>query len=239
MNKIVVTCMDRRLGHKMDEYTEQNRKDGNSVTIIRNAGADIRHIMDSINQVVSDNKIGGIDLFTHTNCGACAVVYGVSSHKLEVSSRVNDSLVSQFMNTGIKFLSPQDVESVNMRLQREALQEFTKRGIDVHVESIDVSTLGVPEDHDEHLLVIGKPFSGRYVELAEKLNVNLWSMYCVNSESIIEVMPDIEIAVMNLNIRDLRIVATKQSEYRWAKEESERLKLMPFMRGIEAKVVEF
>ncbi len=235
-NVLKITCMDRKLGHAIDEQNESSR---GTVTMIRNAGANLRGIEDSVRHVVESKRIDEIDVLPHTDCGACNVVYNVINHKINVSSEVDKTLVRQFTDTGMTFATPADVEKENTVLQEDALQRFRIRGIETHVNCIDLEKLEIPKEHGESVLVIGKPYSGKYEDLASKLDVNLWSMYCLNAESIIEIMADIEVAAINLKIKNFKLVAVKPSEYRWAREEMERLKMhMPFMRDIKAEVVE-
>lgn len=230
-NVLKVTCMDRRLGHAIDEQGDRSEKD--NIIVLRNAGANLGGIEGSMKYVIEKNRINDIEVFTHTDCGACKVVYNASNHNIEVSSEVDKILVRPFTNTGMSFANPGEVENENIVLQEDALRRFTARGIETHVNCIDLKKLDIPKEHGESVLVIGKPYSGRYEDLASELKLDLWSMYCLNTESIIEVMPDIEVAAMNLGIKRFIIVATKPEEYRWANDEEKRLRLMPFMRNAE------
>jgi carbonic anhydrase len=235
MNKMVLTCMDRRLWPVIDKEIGSSKE--GAVTVVRNAGANLKGVESSVDLVIKEHHAREIDIFPHTNCGACNVVYNACLHNINVSESVEDALVRQFTSRKSSFLSPDEVESVNITIQKEALQKFEHRGIATHVECIDVKSLNVPKDDGEHVLVIGKPYSGKYEDLAGKLGVNPWSMYCLNAESIIEVMPDIEIAAINLGIKNFKIVSLEQSNHRWATQEEKILRIMPFMRGIKTEVV--
>lgn len=232
---VIGACMDRRLGLALDK--EAAKYDPGSVMFVRNAGGNVNGLEETLDIIVKENEnVKRILFLEHNECGACNVVYQASNKQIEVSSMVNNVLVSQFMKENKPFASPDEVESLNVKLQDSSLQRFHDMGIDTSVGTIDVKTLGVPEDREEHVLVIGRPYTGKYEELSGKLNINPWSMYCLNAFSIIDIMPDIEIAAINLGISKIKIVASDRAEHKWAENQNDVLKMMPFMRDAETKV---
>ncbi|MDE1871437.1 MAG: hypothetical protein KGI06_04340 [Candidatus Micrarchaeota archaeon] len=232
---IIGACMDRRLGKALDK--EAGKYEPGSVMFVRNAGGNVNGLEETLDIILKENEgIKRILFFEHNECGACNVVYQASNKSIEVSEMVNNVLVSQFIKEKKSFASPVDVESLNVELQGNALQKFRDSGIETSVRTMDVKELGVPESHEEYVLAIGKPYTGKYGELADKLHIDPWSMYCLNAFSIIDIMPDIEIAAINLGIRKLKIVASDKHERRWAENQKDVLKMMPFMRNVETDI---
>lgn len=228
---LIGSCMDRRLNHMIDSMCSENKAHGN-VVVVRSAGSTMRGLKETIDDIVESGEIERIYFYTHTDCGACQFVYEATRNHLDLSNRLGVALVNYIAEPGKKFSSGADVEAENIALLRNALEEYQRRGIEVRVEEVNMNTLNVPKEawSENMTLVVGKPFSGSFRLLASKLGLSPWTMFCINANRIADVIPDIDVAILALKIKKIKILSTAHNEILWAEEQLKILRLMDFMR---------
>jgi hypothetical protein len=92
-------------------------------------------------------------------------------------------------------------------MQRSSLKKFEGRGIAVKVEIAPV-----PEKvHEEHVLVVSKPLTNEvYAAIGAKLDLR--KAYCIGYSRIKEVMPDIEVAVSKLGLKEVYVLPVSESD---------------------------
>lgn len=226
--KILITCMDRRLNSYLDE-----RNDG-SITILRNAGANVMGLTESITNLLNDQNVDSIEVLTHTDCGAMKVVFGVLHNEENASDAVLANLVAQFSKRG--FANNGELEILNEKIQGDGAKKIADvRGIKHISELLDISRLNTSGGGHDHKLFIMKPTSKKYSELIG--SEELGSAYIIEAMNIDEVMSDIEIAVKNLGISNIVFVANGSSEYRQVTTDASRLGMKPFMNGVKSSVM--
>lgn len=237
---VVGTCMDRRLNFMIDNVASNVAPEGNFV-VVRSAGATLRGLEDTIDAIVEKGGVKRIQFYTHTDCGACHFVCEASRHQIDVSKRLGMALVHHLTKSTDKFCAGTEVEAENIRMLKESLAKYKSKGIEVKVEEVNMNTINAPKEAwtASMTLVVGKPYSGSFEELAMKLGLNPWTMFSINAERIVDVIPDIDVAILALKIRNIKIVSTCSDTDRWSEEQLKVLRLMDFMRegDIFAEVV--
>lgn len=225
--KILITCMDRRLNGYVDE-----RNDGKTI-ILRNAGANVKGLAESINSLLNNENVDSVEVITHTDCGAMKVAFATLHEGEKASDAISENLVEQFSKQN--FANLEELELLNEKTQNEGIKKIAEeRGVQHKSELLDISKLNAPAGDNEHKLFIMKPTSKKYSELI--VGSELDSAYIIEAMSIDEVMSDIEIAVKNLGIGGLVFVANGSKEYRQVSIDASRLGMKPFMSGVKSSV---
>ncbi len=214
--------MDRRLNGYVDEHND------GSMLVLRNAGANVRGLLESINSILNEKNIKSIEVLTHTDCGAMKVAFSSLHDGEKVSDAVSANLVKQFSNND--FTSREELEKINEKMQEEAVRKIAEeRGVQYKSELLDIPKTDLHNDeHGQgHKLFVMKPTHKKY---AEVIKGNLSNAYIVEAMKIDEVVSDIEIAVKSLGIKDIIFVAEGASEYRQVSTDANRLSMEPFMK---------
>ena len=221
MDKILVACMDRRLNALVDTHNDGKTK------ILRNGGGDVSSLESSIRNGINENNINRILVLTHTDCGAMKVVYMALKGETKVSGSISER-VNPFRDLSHK--DKAELEKINEKLQNDRLKVFEKLGIKIESELVDVTKLNIPEvDHDQNSLVVMRSSSKKYDEITMLLRKPMFGTYFIQSDTIQEVIPDIEMAVTHLGIKSISFLSTNSSEARQALTDFKMLKIEPFI----------
>ncbi|MGC8669529.1 MAG: carbonic anhydrase [Candidatus Micrarchaeia archaeon] len=220
MNTLLISCMDRRLNSIIDKQNNQ------STIILRNAGANVEGLSNSITSMLNAHNISKIILMPHTDCGAMKVVYGAIKNGIKPSNEIYDRLVKQFVKSS--FSNLEELEEINRHMQNESLSKIS-RGIKIEEQYIDLKNQN-PEENEEHILVFTYPSGKKYEDICKSLGVKISNVYFIHASSIEEVQPDIDIAINNLHIKKVVFLAIEPSEYRNMFAEMKRAVLKGFMQ---------
>jgi carbonic anhydrase len=188
----------------------------NSIAAVRENG-DIPRIscMDyRLNDLLDSKKEGDgsgskPESVTHKNCGAMGVVDGALAGKLRISDRIMRTLVDQFRTAPYKTAA--DLEIINAELQRKRLEERTGTPVTAALVEVDVNM-----PHAEKTLLISKPSEMKFADLIKEAGKDPKErhVYILQALWIDELLPSIEIAVRNLGIKDVVLVANGNEAYR-------------------------
>jgi carbonic anhydrase len=237
---VVGSCMDRILNLFIDEVASKHAPPGR-FAVVRSAGATIRGLLHTIDELVGLGGIKCIHFYTHNDCGACHFVFEAIRDHVSHSKRRAAEIVDYLAVKNKMYSSPIEVEAANMLMLNEALHKYKDMGIEVNVKEVDMHTVNAPKEawSENMTLVFGKPFRGSFSELAGLLGLSPWKMFSINANNIADVMPDIDVAVIALKIRKIKILSTCPGENKWADEQMEILKQMEFMQeeNMEAEVL--
>lgn len=215
---LVISCMDRRLNAFLDRLN-----DGKHI-FLRNAGAAVPMIEQSIRYIFDNANIGEALLIAHTDCGAMGYVYSAIK---EGKNGLHPDLVKQFSNEN--FSTRQELEKLNEQIQKKELERIFQGKVKIGSQLI---ALNEPSDNgEEHALVITKASDEKYESVAKELGLKPENCYFLQANSVAEVMPDIAVATERLGIKDIRLVALESSQYRQVQQDYEALRL----RGIGNK----
>lgn len=223
IDTIVIGCMDRRLNGYIDENFNNDH-----TYILRNAGANVHTLEESIRNIVQNEPIVRIVLLPHTSsspegvkdgdCGAMKFTSAAVKDGKKVSEAVEDGLVAQFR--GLSFGSVHELEIVNQKLQMAALQRILEEEVAkpktaenprkmarmplISSILVDTSKLDVVDDKD-HALMLARPSDMRYSAMlagvrTAGLDLGLDSTYVIQASGLKAVAQDVEIAASALQL---------------------------------------
>lgn len=197
-DKIIATCMDRRLPNKIDSVAKGIH--------VSNAGCNVEAMRETlVGLALEDKGVKEIVAYLHTDCGAMGAVEdaraGNSGGYGELTRR---SLLSRFDSR--KWANRGELEfDINPQIQKEALgrvQEAVGRNISVKVELIDTGKISVPEiDHAEFALLVTKPSVASVPEIISRLGLRQFGTYVIQLLNANEALADIELTVNNLHVK--------------------------------------
>ncbi|MGC8648570.1 MAG: carbonic anhydrase [Candidatus Micrarchaeia archaeon] len=225
-NKLVISCMDRRLNKILDK-----ENDGNTI-MLRNAGANANGLYGSIKRAI-ENDVSTIKLMAHSDCGAMKVVYNSIKEGAEASEEIDSTLISQF--EGKQFSTRNELESLNEALQTEELEKISN-GVEIEKSFVDLSKYTFNEPK-EHVAAFVHPSSEKYEEICKKAGLGVDDTYFIQAESIEEVYADLEIAITKLGIKRIAAIAMMPSEYRAMHAEVQKLKMKEFAKSAEVSLI--
>ncbi len=243
IDTIVIGCMDRRLNGFIDENYANDH-----TYVLRNAGANVHTLEESIRQIVENEPIKRIVLLPHTShsvdgiregdCGAMKFTWAAIKDGMKVSGAVEEGLIEQFR--GREFGSIHELERVNGNAQVTALTKLLQEELGkprdaanphqttsmpiIDLKGVDTSKLAVADDKD-HALVLARPSTLTYEHTFERIraaghDIGMGSTYVIQATSIGIVTPDIEIAALALHL------------------DGHSHKMVAFMTGIEKAAME-
>ena len=225
MEELVICCMDRRLNDFLEnKYT--------SALVFRNAGANVAPLMPMIKQAVRENGIDTITLITHDDCGAMGKTFNVIKKGSEATDELKDELINQFKT--VDFETRGQLEEKNTELQLGALKkEFPN--ITVQAKPVKMSDIKVPEDNKEHKLLVLSPGKPEYGKIFKGLGLMPSQCYIVQA-SINNAMPDMELAVNDLDVEEvLFVVVGSNDNPRDVKRDADTASLKLTRLGAEVK----
>jgi len=224
--KLVLSCMDRRLNRYLDSLN-----DGDTI-FLRNAGANLYAVKNTVDALLNNENITEIKVITHTDCGAMKSVAAALGGELKLNL-AKEVLVDKFK--GEKFETVKELERINTEMQKKAVEEIAKRrGIKGSAELLDLSKLEIPKEDNEHKFVLLEPSNKKYSEIID--NKEMFNTYIIQSASLEEKLPDLEIAIKVLGIRRGEIIALKESEYRIIQAEASRLRLNQLLKDVALSI---
>ncbi|MFP3279267.1 MAG: carbonic anhydrase [Candidatus Micrarchaeota archaeon] len=224
--RLVLSCMDRRLNEYLDSLN-----DGNTI-FLRNAGANLYAVKNTVDALLNNENITEIKVITHTDCGAMKSVAAALSGKLRLDL-AGEVLVDKFK--GEKFATVEELEKINTELQKKAVEEIAKRrGIKGSAELLDLSKLNIPKEDNEHKFVLLEPSIKKYSDIIS--SEEMFNTYIIQSASLEEKLPDLEIAIKVLGIKRGEIIALKESEYRIIQAEASRLRLNQLLKDVTLSI---
>ncbi len=222
MNKLVISCMDRRL----NDFIEQHYSD---CFVIRNAGANVYPITKEIKDLIKDKDIREIVLLAHTDCGAMKKVFGVIKDRKPVDLDLEDNLISHYRD--LNFTNISELEKDNLKLQINKLKdEFPETKIEGRL--LQIEDIKVPEEEGIHELIIANPSKPGYSGLLNELSLNHFSVYVLQSD-INNVMPDLKLAVKDLGVKFIHLISIEKENPRDRKVDQEKLNLIFNKEGIK------
>jgi|GEM_PF-439490 len=204
MKELLISCMDHRLNGFIDQLSSAQ------TILVRNAGANIFSIKESIKFLIDNNEISKIILSTHNDCGAMKVVFNSIKNKKNPNDDIYNKLVKQFEKRS--FNTIEELEKINTEIQLDELEKIAK-GIKIEVKTIDLSNYK-SNSNEEHKLVYSFPDAYNYEELSKKLGINENEIYFIHANHFDEIKHDLDIAIDYLGIKDINFLATKASDYR-------------------------
>ncbi|MEM3841093.1 MAG: carbonic anhydrase [Candidatus Micrarchaeaceae archaeon] len=214
MEELGIFCMDRRF----NEFIEKNYP---HMFVIRNAGANVKPILDEIRNAVQENSIRKITVFTHTDCGAMGKVFSVIKNNGNAEEELKETLINQFKS--IEFSTKEELESKNLQIQLNVLtEEFPE--LKVEGKLLDAKKMEGIKNEKEHYLFIVKPGEPNYSAAFKTENLDPFQCYVVQSQ-VEASMPDISLAVNDLHADNIRLVINKADNPRESKLYEELLKL--------------
>lgn len=199
MNKLIVSCMDRRLNNELDREADDD------TVFLRNAGANIAGMVDSIKRYVKESGIDSVTIRTHTDCGAMKFVKAALAKELKPSAENYSRLVRQFEGSDVGNLDDANTDVQLSAMYNLAVEDDLDVGVDGSM--IDLSKLQLNADGRHVLSVILGKQKVRYADVSEQMGVGPNDSYFLQAPAFDELLPDIDIAVSVLNLSDIRFIS--------------------------------
>jgi carbonic anhydrase len=203
INTLIISCMDYRLNDAIIAAC----KDGTAIAL-RNAGGDAESLMASIEDILAQHRsIKNIKVIVHADCGAMNVAMGIFNDPKSVSNEVARRFERFTSKLSASTSRKELEEEKNPEMQRMSLKKFEIKGIVVKIEIAPV-----PEKvHEKHVLVVSKPLT-REVYAAIGAKLDLSKAYCIGYYKIKDVMPDIEVAVSKLGLKEVYVLPVSEND---------------------------
>lgn len=233
-DRIVISCMDRRLS----KYLEDKYNDGETL-FIRNAGASLHTLINTVKQLAITSPIKKIVIAPHTDCGAMGLVFNTIHGTTVPSPEVEKALVSRYR--GQKFNDRKELENINVDLQRSVLAAFAQTiGAEVETDLVEMSKLDIPQHEGEHILTLTKPSATRYSQMISRFRdgkIGMFDSYFIQARGVRDVLPDIEIAVTALHIKDVRLLSESTEQNAQLARDMKLIAGRPWMEGARIALV--
>lgn len=235
IDRMVISCMDRRLS----DYLDSKYNNGSTI-FLRNAGANVHTLSNSVRQILSDNKITKIIIAPHTDCGAMGLVHKALNGEVNPSGQISQDLVQQFKMAASS--TRDEIErKVNPEIQKASIEKIAKlSNPKISVELIDLSKLNIPKHEGEHILTITPPSSVSYSQLIKKYKdgkVGMFDSYFIQASETKDVYPDVEIAITALHIMDVRFMASAPDQAEKLKKQLEQLKSQDYASSTSISLI--
>ncbi|ASI13597.1 carbonic anhydrase [Candidatus Mancarchaeum acidiphilum] len=228
MNKLVISCMDRRLNDLIEEQYSD-------CFIIRNAGANVYPVAKEIKDLIKNKDIREIILLAHTDCGAMNKVFGIIKRGKSADPDLEESLISQYRK--LDFDSIDELEKDNLNLQVDKLKsEFPETKIDGRL--IRIEDIKVPKDDKIHELILANPSKPGYSGLLDQLSLNHFSAYILQSDTN-NIMPDLKLAVADLGVKFIHLISIEKENPRDRKVDQQRLNLIFGKDGVKISIYSY
>lgn len=214
--QVLVACMDYRLNWPIDAMRHSHEFEG---LALRNAGANVSGLRDSLNHILNSEDIREIVIMTHNNCAAMGIVFGAIKEKKPVDGSIMERLVKPFEALKGRFSTIEELERLNTEMQVGEINDMLqKRGdtqVKVTVRFVDVHNLPkdqtVPAEVYEKRVIVIKPSIRSYADIIG--NETSFKNYVLQSVFSSEVFTDIK-AAASLGISQFDIIPLRRSEER-------------------------
>lgn len=210
MEKIVVSCMDRRLNSQFDE-----KNDGKTL-YVRNAGGNVRGAEATIRYLIENHNIKELHLAPHKD-GCGGVNDALEKLKAKGDEDEPDSaLVKQFRSSGVREnCTLEELERKNEVMQKEEAERlFSKMVPAITSELVGIPSSASVKHEGKHFLVVTKPSESRYQSITDALGKERSDCYFIQAETMEEVIPSASLAITKLGIRSIELVAMEREDYR-------------------------
>ncbi len=223
MERLVISCMDRRL----NLFIEEQYPDA---VVLRNAGANVYALESKIKDIVREKDIREIIVLAHTDCGAMGKVYSVLKQNAHAEEDLAEELISHY--SGLEFSTREELESENYRMQVDELKAAFP-SLRISGELIDMKNINVPAEDKGHRLLVMEPSKPNYSKIVSSLGLSLFQCYIVQGNTEIA-MPDIKLAASELHANPVYFVTQDGENPRTTKQEADKAKLsLSQYKGIE------
>lgn len=214
INRIVITCMDRRLS----EEAEKNYNDGKTI-FARNAGGLPSGLKNTIKKILNENEnIHEIVMMPHTDCGAMGAVFKSLIQGEKFDQEIFDGLVKTFENKPI--MSRDELEkvvNVNECMKgivdiKNSVDGYKNKQVKMSVELVELHSPHYIAGEPQNVLVVMPASTLKYSETFGKyLDIN--HSYCIQGE-IGDVVKDIMLATAHngLNLKEIYIPRLKNGD---------------------------
>ncbi|EET89988.1 MAG: hypothetical protein LVQ97_04185 [Candidatus Micrarchaeales archaeon] len=227
MAKVLISCMDRRLNLELDSRAKDMAKDGSEVIVLRNAGANVGGLEESMRAIEEFAGIDQIVIATHDDCGAMKFVAGCLDGRYTYDRDLGSKLVEPFEKH-----AGENLDIANQKVQRSRAVDLSKAlGLDARIEvsPISVSSIEIQESTKgaHHALLVGNGiYKAGFEKAIRKAGLETFETYVIDAPVLSETVPDIKIARDVLGISDIRVVSLNQ------RQEAKNAKFIEMAKGI-------
>ncbi len=214
---IIVTCMDRRitgvLSEDISKHPELKDIFGDNPILVRNAGGSIESAKGTIKDLLDTGEFATLGVVVHTDCGAMGVVYSVcKGERASEQSEIDALEIADFKKFNFNAVS--ELCRLNEELQRSKAESIfgADKKIAVRAALLDVNKLNVPKGDGTKYLVITTPGSPSKYSKILKGAEERWFSYIIQANDIEEMLPSIRIAVKDIGVQGIRLIATTAEE---------------------------
>lgn len=220
MERIVISCMDRRLNEYLDSIN-----DGKTV-FVRNAGANVRPLRRTLGELLDGKQIIKILIIPHTDCGAMGAVYNALIKDEKFSSDITVQLIDPFR--ALDFSKRERLEELNEGFEVAVARAMIPT-VSVESELINIEDLNLPKSGGTHRLIVTSPSGMRYDLINKCAGTDPHDTYVLQA-SLTEVHHDIELAVTALHMKEIIFLAQTRTDESLMKSRISALAEEPFIR---------
>ncbi len=234
---LIIACMDRRMNEPLEERSEREQAATGIRTIaLRNAGADVDNLHDSIRGILLKYNVVEARVVVHNDCGAMK----------DISKRKNGEawVEPQRDQTAAKYVKTEAVDlcKENMAVQERSLRTLVgalSPSTKVIVSIFDVSHIPSTAEEKKGAIVLDSTERSHtnYSELAGIAKANVSDAYFIQYTGRDNILPDIGLAAKALGIKDMTIFSTDKTDAK-ATALFEDVNRQEFAAGLHIKLVE-
>ncbi|MDG7052088.1 MAG: hypothetical protein JRN19_06535 [Nitrososphaerota archaeon] len=218
---LIISCMDYRIQDAIDDAIDGNDE---KFVIMRNAGANVKELRNSIVGMIKQGGVKRIKLMPHSDCAAMKIVYSALKENKHYDAVIYESLVEQF--NGKNFNSLKELEIINRAMQYDNIKNLLDEnnvGKSIEVESIFVNTEKLRYYQRNGSFVLSFPVSAKYSDLFNKIG-KIRGSYFLHSLDIDDLAADMIIANKLVGLKKLFLLYANEEEKETLNEHIESMK---------------
>ncbi|MDG7046978.1 MAG: hypothetical protein JRN53_05270 [Nitrososphaerota archaeon] len=217
---LIISCMDYRIQDAIDSVINDNEK----FVIMRNGGANVKGLRNSIVRIIKQGNVKRIKLMPHSDCVAMKIVYSALRENKDCDAVIYENLVEQF--NGENFNSLKELEIVNKARQYDSAKSLLEEndiGKGIQIESSFVNTESSRYYQKNGSFVLSFPISAKYRSLFNRID-KIRGSYFLHSLDIEDLAADLVIANKLVGLNKLFLLYVNGEEKEALNEHIERMK---------------
>ncbi|MDG7034961.1 MAG: hypothetical protein JRM78_01925 [Nitrososphaerota archaeon] len=217
---LIISCMDYRIQDAIDSVINDNEK----FVIMRNGGANVKGLTNSIVRIIKQGNVKRIKLMPHSDCAAMKIVYSTLRENKGCDAVIYENLVEQF--NGENFNSLKELEIVNKARQYDSTKNLLEEndiGKGIQIESSFVNTETLRYHQKNGSFVLSFPISAKYHSLFNRID-KIRGSYFLHSLDIEDLAADLVIANKLVGLNKLFLLYVNGGEKEALNEHIERMK---------------
>ncbi|MDE1845948.1 MAG: hypothetical protein KGH53_01550 [Candidatus Micrarchaeota archaeon] len=204
-DRIVISCMDRRLNQKL----EQEYNDGNTI-FVRNAGGCPSGAKNTLKRLMEENEVKEIVILPHTDCGAMGAVFKCMKEGEKFDAEVTEKLVKNFEGKFLHTRKQLEFEEnprqclEEMKSIGNELPKYDEKVVGISVKLVELQPTAHQSSTD-NVIVLMSPSTAKY---SNTFLTEMNHSYCIQAD-IEDSMASVKLATAANGLKLAKIYITE------------------------------